>query len=248
MLVLSVNYSKLNFKVASCLLWRLQSLTYLLITNSRLPAPCITPISLLRNTIRRWQVHLLICELPLPHNHRCFTWFFCNIFARLLLLLKIATSIMLVRNSCYGICRIIGIWIQVEFCWLVLRMNLCIFKWFKYLSSGLSMLIFVSVGCLNIHPILLCLELLQKFAVVLLLPMILLLVIWFGSIAVDTLSPTIISSLINLAWLLLLHTRIEVFDSDIFLLYMCTLIGWIKNVYCFVYILLLFIFMDLTDI
>lgn len=39
------------------------------------------------------------------------------------------------------------------------------------------MLIFVSVGCLNIHLILLCLELLQKFAVVMLLPMILLLVI-----------------------------------------------------------------------
>lgn len=114
-LVLRIYNSKLNFKVACSLLRRLQSLAYLLIPYPRFPSPGITSVSLLRNTIRLRQVHLLICELSLPHHHWCFTWFFRNIFASLLLLLRVSTSIKLIGNSSHGIGWIICIWIQIEF-------------------------------------------------------------------------------------------------------------------------------------
>lgn len=106
----------------------------------------------------------------------------------------------------------------------------------------------MSVGCLYVHPILLGLKLLQEFAVIVLLSMVLLLIFWLWPIAIHALSSTVISSLVTLPWLLLLCTRIKILNSDIFLLYMSALIGWVKYIDSFMNVLLLFILIDFTNI
>ena len=118
------------------------------------------------------------------------------------------------------------------------RMNLsCILKRFENLSSRLSMLIFMCIGCLSIHAVFLRLKLLEKFAIILLL------VIRLRSITIHTFSTTIVSPLVLH---LLLSTRVEVFYSDVLLLRL-SFATRIKYVYCLMYVLL-FLILDLAHI
>ena len=118
------------------------------------------------------------------------------------------------------------------------RMNLsCILKRFENLSSRLSMLIFMCIGCLCIHSVFLRLKLLEKFAIILLL------VIRLRSITIHTFSTTIVSPLVLH---LLLSTRVEVFYSDVLLLRL-SFATRIKYVYCLMYVLL-FLILDLAHI
>ena len=118
------------------------------------------------------------------------------------------------------------------------RMNLsCILKRFENLSSRLSMLIFMCIRCLGIHPVFLRLKLLEELAIILLL------VIRLRSITIHTFSTTIVSPLVLH---LLLSTRVEVFYSDVLLLRL-SFATRIKYVYCLMYVLL-FLILDLAHI
>jgi hypothetical protein len=143
--------TNLYFQITSSLLRWLQGLTNLLVTHTWLPTTCVTSVSFFRIIIWARHVHLLITQLTLSDNHRCLT-----------LLIWWSNSILLCFNLkiTHLAVWVICIWIQVEFCSLVFWVNFCsVFERLQNLTCRLTMLVFVCVWRLNIHPIFLGLKL-----------------------------------------------------------------------------------------
>ena len=102
------------------------------------------------------------------------------------------------------------------------------------------MLVFLLARLLIVKSILLCLKLFQKFTVILGI------VLLLGSVAIYTVSSTIILAFLILS-LLLLICRIKVFNSDVFLLLGIDFVTSVHDIDCFVNVLFLFI-LEFTDI
>jgi hypothetical protein len=229
-LVVLLIRSDLHFQITSSLLiWWLQRLAYLLVANAGLPASRVTPIPLLWNIVLWMYMHLLIGQLSLSHDHRRLT----------LLILRGCTMLLTIDLKITHLTIwIICIWIEIEFSCLMFRVNFgWVFERLQNLTSRLSMLILMRIRCLYIHSILLGLKLLKKLSIVLLL------IIRLGPITVHALSTAVIAPLVLH---LLLSAWVKILHSDVFLLRL-SLASWVKNIYCFMSVLL-FLILDITNI